>query len=147
VPWSLKRYQHSGDTHFLTFSCYQRQPFFGTDKSRRTFEEALERVRRTYRLCVPEHVHILVSEPERATLADALKSLKQGVARDSSIPLPDTSGRSAISISMFGATAPVALPHRSVKSPCTAEFSLTASLHSRNKLREYEGFAPPNLLS
>ena len=30
---------------------------------------------------MPEHVHLLVSEPERATLADALKSLKQGVAR------------------------------------------------------------------
>jgi REP element-mobilizing transposase RayT len=29
----------------------------------------------------PEHVHLLVSEPERAILADALKSLKQGVSR------------------------------------------------------------------
>ena len=30
---------------------------------------------------MPEHVHLLVSEPERATLADALKSMKQGVSR------------------------------------------------------------------
>jgi REP element-mobilizing transposase RayT len=30
---------------------------------------------------MPEHVHLLVDEPERDTLADALKSLKQGVAR------------------------------------------------------------------
>jgi len=30
---------------------------------------------------MPEHVHLLVSEPERDTLADALKSLKQGVSR------------------------------------------------------------------
>jgi putative transposase len=48
------------------------------------FERALERVRRVYGLCVygyvvmPEHVHLLLSEPEKATLADALKSLKQG---------------------------------------------------------------------
>jgi putative transposase len=30
---------------------------------------------------MPEHVHLLLSEPRRATLADALKSLKQGVSR------------------------------------------------------------------
>jgi putative transposase len=39
----------------------------------------LERVRRSYRLYVygyvvmPEHVHLLLSEPEKDTLADALK--------------------------------------------------------------------------
>ena len=47
----------------------------------------MERVRRSYRLYVygyvvmPEHVHLLLSEPQRDTLADALKSLKQGVSR------------------------------------------------------------------
>ena len=30
---------------------------------------------------MPEHVHLLVSEPERDTLARALQSLKQSVAR------------------------------------------------------------------
>jgi hypothetical protein len=30
---------------------------------------------------MPVHIHLLVDEPERDTLADALKSLKQGVAR------------------------------------------------------------------
>lgn len=30
---------------------------------------------------MPEHVHLLLSEPESATLADAIKSLKQGVSR------------------------------------------------------------------
>ena len=30
---------------------------------------------------MPEHVHLLLSEPALDTLADALKSLKQGVAR------------------------------------------------------------------
>jgi putative transposase len=30
---------------------------------------------------MPEHVHLLLSEPQRRTLADALKSLKQGVSR------------------------------------------------------------------
>jgi putative transposase len=30
---------------------------------------------------MPEHVHLLVSEPERGTLAQGMQSLKQGVAR------------------------------------------------------------------
>jgi putative transposase len=30
---------------------------------------------------MPEHVHLLISEPERGTLALAIQSLKQGVAR------------------------------------------------------------------
>jgi putative transposase len=30
---------------------------------------------------MPEHVHLLVNEPERGTLAQALQSLKQSVAR------------------------------------------------------------------
>ena len=30
---------------------------------------------------MPEHVHLLVNEPERSTLAQALKSLKQRVSR------------------------------------------------------------------
>jgi len=30
---------------------------------------------------MPEHIHLLVNEPERGTLAQAMQSLKQGVAR------------------------------------------------------------------
>ena len=29
---------------------------------------------------MPEHVHLLVSEPERSTLAQAIKALKQGIS-------------------------------------------------------------------
>ena len=56
-------------------------------RAKRVFETALERVRHSYGLRVyayvvmPEHVHLLLSEPERQSLADALKSLKQGVSR------------------------------------------------------------------
>ncbi|HEY3975585.1 MAG TPA: transposase [Candidatus Sulfotelmatobacter sp.] len=60
---------------------------FAAQTTRQVFESALERVRRSFRLRVygyvvmPEHVHLLISEPERGVLADALKSLKQGVSR------------------------------------------------------------------
>jgi putative transposase len=51
------------------------------------FERALEQTRRAYGSCIfgyvvmPEHVHLLVSEPERALLFTALQALKQSVAR------------------------------------------------------------------
>ena len=115
MPWGLTRFQHSGQSHFVTFCCYHRRLLFTADASRQIFESALERVRRSFRLQVygyvimPEHVHLLLSEPQRDTsgggtaplkpkdglngpptllsepqrytLADALKSLKQGVSR------------------------------------------------------------------
>jgi len=87
MPWRLTRFQHSGQTHFVTFCCYYRRRLLTTDASRRIFETALERVRRSFKLQVygyvvmPEHVHLLPSEPAQDTLADALKSLNQGVSR------------------------------------------------------------------
>lgn len=51
------------------------------------FEQAMERARVQYGFVVagyvvmPEHVHLLVSEPERAPLATALKAMKQSLAR------------------------------------------------------------------
>jgi putative transposase len=87
MPWGLKRFQEAKQLHFVTFSCYRRRPKLGTTARRRTFEQALERVRRQYGFFVtgyvvmPEHVHLLVSEPEDGILARALQSLKQGVAR------------------------------------------------------------------
>jgi putative transposase len=87
MPWGLTRFHHSSQSHFVTFCCDHRRQLFTTDASRRIFESALERVRRSFRLHVygyvvmPEHVHLLLSEPQQDTLADALKSLKQGVSR------------------------------------------------------------------
>ena len=53
----------------------------------RLFETSLEKARWEYQFCVtgyvimPEHVHLLIGEPQRATLARALQALKQSVAR------------------------------------------------------------------
>ena len=87
MPWGLKRFQASGQTHFVTFCCYHRRPSLTTPIPRQVFEAALERVRLRFEVCVygyvvmPEHVHLLLSEPQLQTLADAIKSLKQGVSR------------------------------------------------------------------
>ena len=74
-----KRFQETRQNHFLTFSCYHRQPKLATANACRVFTDALERVRQDYGLCVygyvimPEHVHLLVNEPERSTLSQAIK--------------------------------------------------------------------------
>lgn len=87
VPTHLRRFHHSGQAHFITFSCYQRAPLLAGLEIRQTFEVALERVRRHYQarifgyVVMPEHVHLLLSEPEVKTLAVVLQSLKQGVSR------------------------------------------------------------------
>jgi putative transposase len=70
-----------------TFSCYRRKPNLLAATVCSTFLAALERVCEQHQICVygyvimPEHVHLLVNEPDRGTLAQAMQSLKQGVAR------------------------------------------------------------------
>ena len=87
MPWGLHRFHESKQTHFVTFCCYRRREIFTDAEAAHIFEAALERVRRMYHLRIyayvvmPEHVHLLLGEPERATLAVALKSLKQGISR------------------------------------------------------------------
>jgi len=80
------RYQQTGEVHFLTFSCYRRRPYLFTVAAMELFEDALERVRLRYFLAVagyvvmPEHVHLLVNEPQRALLSRAVQALKLSVA-------------------------------------------------------------------
>ena len=87
MPWGLKRFHNTGQSHFVTFCCYHRRPLFTANRHMEIFERALERVRKSFNLRIygyvvmPEHIHLLLSEPHRETLANALKSLKQGVAR------------------------------------------------------------------
>jgi putative transposase len=82
-----KRYQHQRCLHFITFSCYRRMMLLDSRGARDIFEQELERVRRWYRFFVsgyvvmPEHVHLLVSEPEARGLSVALQMLKQITSR------------------------------------------------------------------
>jgi putative transposase len=79
-------YQQTGEFHFLTFSCYRRRPYLSTAAAMDLFEDALERVRLRYLFVVagyvvmPEHVHLLVSEPRRALLSRAIQALKLSVS-------------------------------------------------------------------
>ncbi len=82
----LVRYQQAGDLHFITFSCSGRRPFLATPAARVVFERSLETMRIRYQFFVlgyvvmPEHVHLLVSEPKNAALSKAMQALKLSVA-------------------------------------------------------------------
>jgi putative transposase len=83
----LVRYQQCGCFHFVTFSCYRRQPLLGTAAAYGILERELEAVRLRYGFVVagyvlmPEHVHLLVGEPGRSSLSIALQVLKQQTSR------------------------------------------------------------------
>lgn len=82
MPHALQRFQHSGQSHFVTFTCYHRRQNFTTPERYDLFLSVLEAMRRRFAMRIygfvvmPEHVHLLVSEPDRGLLADAIHYLK-----------------------------------------------------------------------
>jgi putative transposase len=96
------RYQNQGCLHFITFSCYWRMKLLVSAAARDTFERELERVRRWYGcfitgyVVMPEHVHLLISEPERGKLSLVIQMLKQLTSRKlkpAAHPPADNAGR------------------------------------------------------
>jgi putative transposase len=76
-----------GHAHFLTFSCYQRQPFLTRDRTRRWTIEAIRKACLAHQfhlwayVIMPEHVHLLVYPVEHPYSSSGfLKTLKQSVA-------------------------------------------------------------------
>ncbi len=87
MPTGLHRYQQEGDDHLITFSCYHRLPYLNIEAARNLFLTSLETTRKRYHFDVlgyvvmPEHVHLLVSEPQSKPLATALQALKLSVSK------------------------------------------------------------------
>ncbi|HZR56048.1 MAG TPA: transposase [Terriglobales bacterium] len=87
MPRGLKRWQQSRQTHFVTFTCYHRRPGFDSPAVYDLFLHVLESTRRRFALCIygyavmPEHVHLLLSEPVCGLLADAIHGLKLSFAK------------------------------------------------------------------
>jgi putative transposase len=87
MPSGLKRYQTSGHDHFITFTCYHRFPYLNDDHARTLFEQTLETLRQRHQfylygyVLMPDHVHLLLSEPKRQLLSDTLRTLKTQTSR------------------------------------------------------------------
>ena len=83
----LRRYQNTGDLHFITFSCVRHRPILGTPEARDAFLEILEQTRARYDfhilayVVMPNHVHLLVTEPEADPLSKIIQVIKQRFSR------------------------------------------------------------------
>ena len=88
MPKGLKRYYGRGHLHFLTFSCHRRLPLLNTAGARNLFVDALGKMRERHGfllvgyVVMPDHVHLLISEPVQGTPSTVLQALKQRVSRD-----------------------------------------------------------------
>ena len=95
MPRNLKRHYGTGDLHFIlargreavdTFSRYERRPLLGTVRARKLFVKVMGEVRERYGFLLvgyvwmPEHVHLLMSEPKKGTASKAIQALKQRVS-------------------------------------------------------------------
>lgn len=87
MPRNLKRYYGAGDLHYITCSCYDRRPGLGSAGRRDLFLSVLEVMRKKYAFVVvgyvvmPEHIHLLISEPQRANPSVVMQAIKIGFAR------------------------------------------------------------------
>src|SRR6202165_1938480 len=82
----IRRYGR-GHLHFITFTCYRRLPLLRSVRARNSFLQILGEVRDRYGfslvgyVVMPEHIHLLISEPVQATPSTVIQVLKQRVSR------------------------------------------------------------------
>ena len=87
MPKGLKRYYGQPHLHFITCSCYRRLLLLQRASARHLLVRILSEVRARYRckvvgyVVMPEHLHLLISEPPGATPASLMRSLKQRTSR------------------------------------------------------------------
>ncbi len=91
MPRALQSDRNADALHFVTLCCHSRNQFLIAHAARDNFQRSIEKMRRWYGMRVygyvvmPEHVHLLVSEPKRFNLDAAIQSLKRAVAGGSSL--------------------------------------------------------------
>ena len=87
MPQGLKRYYGTGYLHFVTCSCYRREAWLGRARRRDLFLRLLEETRRKYRFLIvgyvvmPEHFHLLMSEPQVGDPSKVMQVVKQRFAQ------------------------------------------------------------------
>jgi len=87
MPSGLHRTYGAHHLHFITCSCYRRLPLLSAPARRDRFLSILEQTRERYRFVVvgyvvmPEHIHLLLTEPEIGTPSTVMQVLKQRTAR------------------------------------------------------------------
>jgi len=94
MPRGLVRIYGHSQLHFITFSCYHRLPLLGSADARDCLLKILSEVRDRYDFALvgyvvmPEHVHVLISEPPAATPSTVMQVLKQRSSRQIQVLCP-----------------------------------------------------------
>ena len=87
MPKGLRRRYGLQHLHFITYSCCRRLPLFASVRSKSLFVTILGEVRDHYGfklagyVVMPEHIHLLISEPSKGTPSTVMQVLKQRVSR------------------------------------------------------------------
>ena len=87
MPTGLRRLHHTGDLHAINFNCFRKRPILATPEARNTFLSILEGTPQKHIFDVlayavmPNHVHLLLSEPAEVPLSTAIQVLKQRFSR------------------------------------------------------------------
>jgi putative transposase len=82
MPLGLERRHNLGHLHFITFSCHHRLPYLEAPKPKEILERVIERTRSTHNfllyayVLMPEHLHLLLSEPKNHSLSSTLRVIK-----------------------------------------------------------------------
>jgi putative transposase len=83
MPTGLIRRQQAGHLHFITVSCHRHANILGTPAARNILQQILEDTRRKYHFYIvgyvfmSNHIHLLITEPDRARLSTAIQVIKQ----------------------------------------------------------------------
>ena len=89
---TLRRFQETGQLHYVTFSCFGKRPYLLPPERRTICEDCLESARAKHGFIVfghvimSTHVHLLISEPPDKLLAIAIQGFKIAV----SLRMPET---------------------------------------------------------
>ena len=88
MPARLRRSYGTGYLHFITFSGHRLRLILRAPQCRDLFLRILEETRQRYGVIVvgyvvmPEHVHLLISEPDETTHSVVMQVLKQRFAKE-----------------------------------------------------------------
>ncbi len=86
MPTGFVRHHHSGHFRFITCSCFRHKPLLGTPELRDLFHQILLQTTARYEaqlepwVLMPNHIHLILTEPKQGTIATVLQVLKQRYA-------------------------------------------------------------------
>ena len=134
MPNGLHRTYGAHHLHFITCSCYRRLPLLNSPRGRSRFLSILEQTRQRYRFVVvgyvvmPEHIHLLLTEPEVGTPSTVMQVLKQRTAH---ALLPKRKRSNRRQLNLFGEDA----PRRAFWQPRFYDFNVFTAHKRTEKLR------------